>query len=129
MRNILFFIILTALSKPFSFGQTYEQIYEVASQEVKDKLNNNKMTGQNILSGITAKHTLGLVGLTQMNLNDLETILNQETEIQNFTLNTDLHSIVVFCNSSFTLNQLKQFLEPLNISVVGDAVEYFLSTN
>lgn len=129
MRNLIVSILLTILAAPFSKAQSYEQIYPVATQDVQNRMNTNKVNGVNILTGIYSKHVLGLSGLTESNKIDIESSLNDNSDVQAITISSDLHSITIYCKTTYTFNQIKELFSSHNVSVIGNSVEYSVEEN
>lgn len=88
---ILLFGFITVSSSLGFYAQTsYEQVYEIADQTVRDKMDENKMNGLPILSDILVTTETSFGGLsTNSDAERLMSILTQELDAKNITFSPD----------------------------------------
>jgi len=122
------FALLVAINLIFSsydsFGQVYEKIYALSGPEVQNKIDENKIAGVNILSGIKTHHIIGISGIGITNKEVLENLLNNEPKIISFTLNDDMSSILIDSEATLTKEEFAQLLLPINGIITGYIAEY-----
>jgi hypothetical protein len=123
-RYALLVLILASFSAFSSYGQVYERIYEVSSSGVQNRINENKIAGVAILSGIFAQHTIGLADLTASKLTSLENLLTAHPEITSFSVSEDLKVLTLHTQAIFTKESFIELTQPLGIPVTGYAASY-----
>ena len=87
-------------------------------------MNQNKMAGIDILSGVKAHHVIGLAGIGVSQKGALETLLNNDDRITSFVLNDDVTSIIIESKAVFTKEEFQILLQQLNGTITGYVVEY-----
>lgn len=109
-----------------SFAQNSALIYDAASEEVKTKMNSNKVLGVNVLEGVDAAHVFKVDGLTEANSQQINSILEGSTLIfsVDFALENGLIGIV--SNASLYRQDLEQLLANVGITIVNYSVTYSL---
>lgn len=123
-KYILLFVFGIVFSSVESFGQVYEKVYELSGTEVQNKMNQNKMAGIEILSGVKAHQVIGLSGISVSQKGALETLLNNDDRITSFVLSDDVTSIIIESKAVFTKEAFLILLQQLNGTITGYAVEY-----
>lgn len=123
-KYILLFVFGIVFSSIDSFGQVYEKIYELSGTEVQNHMNQNKMAGIDILSGVKAHHVIGLAGIGVSQKGALETLLNNDDRITSFVLNDDVTSIIIESKAVFTKEEFQILLQQLNGTITGYVAEY-----
>lgn len=123
-KYILLFVFGIVFSSIDSFGQVYEKIYGLSGTEVQNHMNQNKMAGIDILSGVKAHHVIGLAGIGVSQKGALETLLNNDDRITSFVLNDDVTSIIIESKAVFTKEEFQILLQQLNGTITGYVVEY-----
>jgi NO-binding membrane sensor protein with MHYT domain len=122
------YLLLIALSTTFltfkSFGQVYEKIYSLAGSEVQNQINQNKIAGVEILSGVKTHHVIGLTGIGLSQKTALETILTNDSRVISFVLSDDATSLVLDSKAVLTREELQILLQQLNGTITGYAAEY-----
>ncbi|WP_343605845.1 hypothetical protein [Fluviicola sp.] len=122
------YILLCAFGIVFSsfesFGQVYEKIYELSGTEVQTKMNENKIAGIDILSGVKAHHVIGITGVGLSQRATLETILNNDPRITSFILSEDGTSLVLESQAVLTKEEFATLIQTINGVITGYAVEY-----
>lgn len=122
------YILLCAFGIVFSsfesFGQVYEKIYELSGTEVQTKMNENKIAGIDILSGVKAHHVIGIAGVGLSQRATLETILNNDPRITSFILSEDGTSLVLESQAVLTKEEFATLIQTINGVITGYAVEY-----
>jgi NO-binding membrane sensor protein with MHYT domain len=122
------YLLLIAFSTVFltfkSFGQVYEKIYSLSSSEVQNHMNQNKVAGIDILTGVRAHHVIGLTGVGVSQKSALETLLTNDSRVISFVLSEDGTSLVLESQARLTKEEFETLLQPLNGLVIGYAVEY-----
>lgn len=121
-------VLLIAMSLAFcsleSFGQVYERIYELSGSDVREKMNQNKWDGVEILSGVKAHHVIGFSGISIAQKGALEALLTNDARITSFVLSDDVTSIVLESQAVFTKEEFVALIQTLNGTITGYAVEY-----
>lgn len=122
------YLLLIAFSTVFltfeSFGQVYEKIYSVASSEVQNHMNQNKVSGIDILSGVRTHHVIGLTGISISQKVDLETLLTNDSRIFSFVLSDDATSLILESKASLTKEEFQTLIQTLNGVITGYVAEY-----
>jgi len=120
----LLVVVFLAFSSFESFGQTYEKIYETSSAEIQDRINQNKIFGVEILSGIQTHHVIGLSGLGDTQKNTLLNTLGNDSSIMSFVLSEDKTSITIDSKATFTKEKFQDIIQPMNVVITGYTAEY-----
>lgn len=107
-----------------SFGQVYEKIYSLAGSEVQNQINQNKIAGVEILSGVKTHHVIGLTGIGLSQKSALETILTNDSRVISFVLSDDATSLVLDSKAVLTREEFQILLQQLNGTITGYAAEY-----
>jgi hypothetical protein len=110
-----------------SFGQVYEKIYELSSLDVQDKINQNKISGINILAGIQTHHVIGLSGISLSQRSALESIINGDSQVISYILNDDVTSVIIESKASLTKESFIIMIQPLNALITGYSAEYYIN--
>lgn len=132
MKNFIYSSLLILLTVFSAEAQTPEEVYSVASKEVQKKMDENKKNGENLLSGIVAKHVFKIEGPVGYNLSDLDVHIAEATEVIDYALNLNrdwskILSVEVTCNAIFTLEEIKTYLQKVNVTIIKDKVSYTLT--
>lgn len=124
-RILLLFTALsfTALN---GFSQSYEVIYTTCSDEVKSKIDQNKVDGINILSGIQSVQTIGISGLGLSQTKNIGQQLSAREDIISFNLNNDNTSISIVSLPSFTKDSFKEILDSFQAVITGYSVNFII---
>lgn len=123
-KYILLFAFGIVFSSFESFGQVYEKIYELSGSEVQNKMNENKIAGIAILSGVKAHHVIGLAGIGISQRAALETILNNDARIISFVLSEDATSLVLESQAVLTKEEFAALIQTMNGIITGYTAEY-----
>ncbi|AEA42517.1 hypothetical protein [Fluviicola taffensis] len=125
MKKYIFLIAFTTLFLSFeSFGQVYERIYDLSNTDVQNKMDQNKIDGVVILSGVKAHHVIGLAGINVSQKNSLETLLTNDPRINSFVLNDGVTALSIESQAVFTKEEFELLIQSLNGIITGYAVEY-----
>lgn len=125
MKNYLLLIAFSTVFLTFkSFGQVYEKIYDLAGSEVQNHMNQNKIAGIEILSGVKTHHVIGLAGIGLSQKSALETLLTNDSRVISFVLSEDATSLVLDSKAVLTKEEFQILLQPLNVTITGYAAEY-----
>ncbi len=123
-KYILLFVFGIVFSSTESFGQVYEKIYELSGTEVQNKMNQNKISGIDILSGVRTHHVIGLAGIGVSQKASLETILNNDARVISFVLSEDATSLVLESQAVLTKDEFSALIQVINGVITGYAAEY-----
>jgi hypothetical protein len=107
-----------------SFGQVYEKIYAESNQAVQSKIDENKMNGIEILTDVISTHQIGMSGLAVSQKTALETILNSNDAILDFTISPDATSVSIVSKAIFTKENFELVLQSFNSIITGYSVFY-----
>lgn len=125
MKNYLLLIAFSTVFLTFkSFGQVYEKIYDLAGSEVQNHMNQNKIAGVEILSGVKTHHVIGLAGIGLSQKSALETILTNDSRVISFVLSEDATSLVLDSKAVLTREEFHILLQQLNGTITGYTAEY-----
>lgn len=125
MKKCLLLIAFSTVFLTFtSFGQVYEKIYDLSSSEVQNHMNQNKVSGVDILTGVRAHHVIGLAGIGVSQKSALEALLTNDSRVISFVLSEDGTSLVLESQAVFTKEEFQTLLQSLNGTVTGYAAEY-----
>lgn len=123
-------IILTLLALfLFSFkgnSQSYEVIYMNSNVEIQSKIDQNKVAGIEILTGIWSHQSIGLSGLNSSQKDALKAYLSKYNEIQTIKINDENNLMEIVSTPKFTKETLKVVLDQFNIIITGYSVSYEL---
>ncbi len=131
MKKIIYSALLILLSVFSVEAQTPEQVYSAASKKVQNKMDENKTNGENLLLGIVAKHVFEIEGPIDYNLSDLDVHLIEAPEMIDYALNLNndwskILSVEFTCNAILTLEEIKAYLQKVNVTIIKDKVSYSL---
>ncbi len=131
MKKIIYSALLILLTVFSVEAQTPEEVYSAASKEVKNKIDANKKNGENPLSGIAAKHVFKIEGPIGYYLADLDVHIIEAPEMLDYALNLNedwskILSVEFTCNAILTLEEIKAYLQKVNVTIVKDKVRYVL---
>lgn len=87
-------------------------------------MNQNKVAGIDILTGVRAHHVIGLAGIGISQKSALETLLTNDSRVISFVLSEDGTSLVLESQARLTKEEFETLIQPLNGLVTGYAVEY-----
>jgi len=122
------YLLLIALSTVFltfkSFGQVYEKIYSLAGSEVQNHMDQNKISGVEILSGVKTHHVIGLTGIGLSQKSALETLLTNDSRVISFVLSDDATSLVLDSKAILTREEFQLLIQTLNGVITGYTAEY-----
>lgn len=107
-----------------SFGQVYEKIYAESNQLVQSKIDENKMNGIEILTDVISTHQIGMSGLGVSQKTALETILNSNDAVLDFTISPDATSVSIVSKATFTKENFELVLQSFNSIITGYSVFY-----
>lgn len=125
MKSMFFstiFILLIGVGT--SFGQVYENVYENSNSEVQAKLNQNKIAGIDILTGVVAQHEFEISGMDNSKKIELVNVLTNHQQITNYSINEELTRLVFRSSAHFTKDKATTLLNPLNLTVTEYTVVY-----
>ena len=129
-KRVLSSFIFLLVSVSFSFdvsGQVYEKIYAESGVDVQNKLNQNKLEGIDILSGIIANHVIGITGIGFSQKTALESLLENDERIISFVLNSDMSSLTLVSKGSLTEEEFTALIQKINGVVTGFTSVYSVS--
>ena len=131
MKKIIYSTLLLLLTVFSAQAQTPEEVYSAASKEVQNKIDENKKKGENPLSGIAAKHVFKIDGPIGYYLADLDVHIVEAPEMIDYALNLNrdwskIRSVEFECNAIFTLEEIKTYLQKVNVTIVKDKVSYYV---
>lgn len=131
MKKIIYSALLLLLTVFSAQAQTPEEIYSVASKEVQNKIDLNKKNGENPLSGIAAKHVFKIDGPVGYYLADLDVHIIEAPGMIDYALNLNndwskIRSVEFECKAIFTLEEIKNYLLKVNVTIVKDKVSYYV---
>jgi hypothetical protein len=125
MKNYLLLIAFSTVFLTFSsYGQVYEKIYDLSGSEVQNHMNQNKISGIDILSGVKAHHVIGLSGINISQKAALETLLTNDPRVISFVLSEDVTSLVLESQAVLTKEEFQALIQTLNGIITGYAAEY-----
>jgi hypothetical protein len=127
MKNTIFLTLLALFLFSFKgYSQSYEVIYMTATQEIQSKIDQNKVAGIEILTGIWSHQTIGLSGLSSTQKDDLTAILSKNKEIQTIKINDENNLMMIVSTPKITKEVLKDVLDQFNVIITGYTVNYEL---
>jgi hypothetical protein len=125
MKKYIILITFSSFLLAFkSFGQVYEKVYSSASSEVQNHMNQNKIAGIQILSGVKTHHVIGLAGINVTQKASLETLLSNDIRINSFVINDDVTSLVIDSEAVFTKEEFQNLIQALNAVITGYTADY-----
>jgi hypothetical protein len=128
MKKNTFLVAFILIFSTFdSFGQVYEKIYELSSIDIQNKINQNKISGINILTGIQTHHVIGLSGISLNQRSLLENILDGNNQIITYILNDDATSVIIESKAWLTKEDFVTMIQPLNVIITGYSAEYYIN--
>jgi hypothetical protein len=127
MKNTIFLTLCALFLVSFKgHSQSYEVIYMTANQEIQSKIDQNKVAGIEILTGIWSHQTIGLSGLSSTQKEDLTVILSKNKEIQTLKINDENNLMMIVSTPKITKEVMKEILDQFNIIITGYSVNYEL---
>lgn len=129
ITKIILTAIFTGVGAFTTIAQSPEQVYSSASKAVQIKMDANQRNGENLLSGITAQHVFKVKGPFEYSIADLDVHLIEAPGMINYSMNLSrnwnrIKSIEFQCNSSFSLDEIKTYLDQVKVTIVKDKVTY-----
>ena len=129
MKKIIFTSFIIFLISLNTTAQTLEEIYAVASESVKYKIDENKKNGVNPILGITAQHVFKMDKPDNLLIADLDVHIHEAPGMIKYAMNLNLSwsrikSLEFDCNASFTLEEIKEYFAKVNVTIVKDKVNY-----
>ena len=106
-------------------AQEYYEIFDLAPAEVQNKMDENKINGINILTGVKAHHIIGISGLNANQKNELRLLLEAEENIFDFEINEDVTSLNLNAAASFKNIEIRELLNSMNVVITGQSTTYF----
>lgn len=123
---VLSFLVLgTALT----FGQNYVNVYDAANDEVRMRMDDNKILGVDILNDVVSTHVIGIMGLSSANSAELESALSNNDKVYSFKTGSDYKSIEIVSYAGIYKNDFKTLLAQFNIVMTGYNVTYSIKNN
>jgi hypothetical protein len=127
MKNTIFLTLLALFLFSFKgYSQSYEVIYMNSNDEIQSKIDQNKVAGIEILTGIWSHQTIGLSGLSSAQKEELTSILSKNKEIQTIKINVENNLVNIVSTPKITKEVLKDVLDQFNIIITGYTVNYEL---
>jgi hypothetical protein len=127
MKNTIFLTLLALfLFSIKGYSQSYEVIYMNSNDEIQSKIDQNKVAGIEILTGIWSHQTIGLSGLSLAQKEELTSILSKNKEIQTIKINVENNLVNIVSTPKITKEVLKDVLDQFNIIITGYTVNYEL---
>ncbi len=127
MKNTIFLTLLALFLFSFKgYSQSYEVIYMNSNNEIQSKIDQNKVAGIEILTGIWSHQTIGLSGLNSSQKDAFKAILSKYNEIQTIKINDDNNLMKIVSTPKFTKETLKEALDQFNVIITGYSVSYEL---
>lgn len=123
-KNNLIVALILSFSSFQAFSQSYEEIYAVASQEVQSRIDQNKIQGINILTGLVSNHTIGFTGVGFSQKENLQELLNEQENVFSFQANDDNTSITIQSTPLFTKESFEELLNNFQATITGYSVNY-----
>src|SRR5690554_8066366 len=81
MKNKLIMLIFMSLATiSMTYGQVYENVYENSNDEVRAKLDQNKISGIDILTGVVAHHEFTVSNMDENEKMGLIDLLKSRSE-------------------------------------------------
>lgn len=87
-------------------------------------MNQNKISGIDILTGVKAHHVIGLAGISVSQKSALETLLTNDSRVISFVLSEDGTSLVLESQAALTKEEFQTLLQSLNGIITGYVAEY-----
>lgn len=125
-KQFLILFATLSISAVNGISQSYEVIYENCNDEVKSKIDQNKIDGINILSGIHSVQTIGISGLGLAQRSNIDHQLSLIKDIISFKLSEDNTSMSIVSLPTFTKDSLKEILDMFNAVVTGYSVNFVI---
>lgn len=126
MKTLLILSFLSLISVSVN-AQDYELVYANSTPEIQQRLNENKISGIDILTGVNAEHRVGLSGLTQTQAVELEQLLSQHQEIISFRLNDDLSDLWLESQASLSKVDVEDIISGFSGVITGYTISYSLN--
>jgi|GEM_PF-5436172 len=109
-----------------SLAQNSALIYDAASEDVRIKMNSNKILGVNVLDGVDATHVLKVEGLTEATSQQINTIFEGSTLISSVDFAIENGLIGIVSNANLYRHDIEQLLAGSGVTVVTYSVTYAL---
>lgn len=106
-------------------AQEYWEIFDAAPAEVQNKIDENKINGIDLLTGVKAHHIIGLTGISLSQKNELELVLESEEKIFDFEINDDVTSVILNAEARFKNVEIQAILSTFNGVITGQTTTYF----
>lgn len=127
MKQKIYSIVCLLFLATYSYGQHYSDVYAVANEDIRFKMDANKILGVDILSGVKATHIVGISGLTEGQKAQFEALLTNNTQVTEFNLSGDLKSLTLETSAHVYRTQVEEILNQFNLILTGHSVAYSLN--
>lgn len=116
------FIMLATIGATYS--QVYENVYENSNSEVRAKLDQNKIQGIDILTGVFAQHNIKLSAIDNNGKTELTNLLNENNQVKTFTIDKKLKSLTLITTAHITKEYITDLLKSLSVNLNEYTVVY-----
>lgn len=125
MMNKLFTLVFMTLATiSVTYSQVYEAVYENSNNEVRAKLDQNKMSGIDILTGVIAQHEFKVSNIDDNKKMKLLNLVESNQHALKIDFNEELNSISLLSTAHMTKKMIAELLESLNLTLNEYAVAY-----
>lgn len=119
---MLIFMSLATIS--MTYGQVYENVYENSNDEVRAKLDQNKISGIDILTGVVAHHEFTVSNMDENEKMGLIDLLKSNQYVTKYDLSAKSNSLSIFSSAHMTKQMIVDLLNSLNLTLNEYAVAY-----
>lgn len=124
MNKLFTLIFMTLVTISVTYSQVYESVYENSNNEVRAVLNQNKISGIDILTGVVAHHEFKLSSLDDNRKTELIKLFKSNQHIVKFDFNEELNSLSLISSAHMTKKMIADLLKSLNLTLNEYAVAY-----
>jgi len=108
-KNIVALIMLLVFP-----ALSYAQDYASMPPAIQAKMDQNKIQGADLLTGIEAVYSITVANISSANAQALTNLLSADDKISGFTISPDYSNMQVTCKASVQIEELKKHIGDVN---------------
>ncbi|PWH86928.1 hypothetical protein [Brumimicrobium oceani] len=115
---------MTLVTVSVAYSQVYEGVYENSNEEVRARLDQNKISGIDILTDVVAHHEFKVASLDDNKRTKLFNLAKSNQYTEEFLFNEELNSFTLLSSAHMTKEMIVDLIESSNLTLVEYAVVY-----
>lgn len=124
MNKFFTLIFMTLVTISVAYGQVYEAVYENSNEEVRARLDQNKISGIDILTGVVAHHEFEVSSIDNNRKAKLFNLVESNQYTEEFYFNEVSNSFSIVSSAHMTKKMITDLLDSINLTLNEYAVAY-----